>query len=311
MTQTPQDACEISLTRLLPHPRGEVLDAFRDPARLAQWWGPAGFRNEFHAFDLRPGGRWRFDMVGPDGARHAQDKTFTEVSPSRIALHHAQEGHDFVLTMTFDEEAGGTRLTWRMRFASPDQLAPIRRHVVEGNEQNFDRLAAHLAAHPLSRSDTPMQQQIPTDTGFTIERTFKAAPERVWQMWTTREGLMKWWAVSARDMGFAFDVKELDVRVGGRFAFGMKSPEHDLVNGGTYVVVQPHSHLAWTWHFNIFLGPGDAPYDVAISVILTRLPTGGTKMTFIQGPLAKPGFTEGSRQGVLANFEKLAAALGE
>lgn len=158
-----------------------------------------------------------------------------------------------------------------------------------------------------------MQQatMTPQDAGFTIERTFKARPEKVWRMWTTPEGIMKWWAPSAADMGFEFTVRQMDVRVGGRFAFGMKSKEHDLVNGGTYLVVQPHSHLAWTWHFDIFLGPEDKPYDVPITLVLTRLPDGGTRMTFIQGPLAKPDFTEGSRQGVMANVAKLAQALGE
>lgn len=154
-----------------------------------------------------------------------------------------------------------------------------------------------------------MTDPTPEDTGFTIERTFKAAPEKVWRMWTTKEGLMKWWAASAQDMGFAFSVRELDVRMGGGFAFGMKNAEHDLVNHGTYVVVAPFTNLAWTWHFNIYLKPDEKPYDVPISITFTRLPSGGTKMTFVQGPLRQAAFTEGSRQGVMANFAKLAQAL--
>ena len=30
-----------------------------DPARIARWWGPAGFTNTIHTFDFRPGGEWR------------------------------------------------------------------------------------------------------------------------------------------------------------------------------------------------------------------------------------------------------------
>lgn len=310
----PAEDVEITTTRILPHARHRVFAAFADPAQLAVWWGPHGFTNAFHEFDLRPGGRWRFDMVGPDGARHAQEKTFLEVErDARVVIHHAQEGHDFVLAMELRDEPRGTRVTWRMRFAFPEQLAAVREHVVAGNEQNLDRLAAHLAASESNskETDTMQQTQTSTDTGFTIERTFKAAPEKVWAMWTTKEGLMKWWALSARDMGFEFTVKEIDPRVGGRFAFGMKNPQHDLTNHGTYVVVQPHSHLAWTWHFDIYLGPNDKPYDVPISVVLTRLPSGGTKMTFVQGPLASPAFTKGSQDGVNANFDKMAKALGE
>ena len=61
--------------------------------------------------------------------------------------------------------------------------------------------------------------------------------EKVWKMWTTKEGLMKWWALSAKDMGFEFTVERIDPRPGGTFAFRMKNKEHDLVNGGTYRVV--------------------------------------------------------------------------
>lgn len=147
--------------------------------------------------------------------------------------------------------------------------------------------------------------------GFTIERAFKAAPEKVWAMWTTPEGIAKWWVVSARDMGFAMKVRHMDVRPGGTFAFEMVGNGHELVNGGTYRVVRPHTELAWTWHFDIFLAPGEKPYDVPISVTLARTATGGTRMTFTQGPLATPAHTDGSRKGVEQNLRFLAAALGE
>jgi uncharacterized protein YndB with AHSA1/START domain len=147
--------------------------------------------------------------------------------------------------------------------------------------------------------------------GFTLERTFKAAPEKVWAMWTTKEGLMKWWAPSAQDMGYQFTVKEIDVRQGGKYAFEMKHKNHTVVNRGTYTLVQPHWELGWTWHFDIFLAPGEKPYDVPILLTLSKTPGGGTKMTFTQGPLATPEHSEGSRQGVMSNFEKLAIALEE
>lgn len=142
---------------------------------------------------------------------------------------------------------------------------------------------------------------------FTIERAFRAPVEKVWRMWTTREGLETWFVPD----GFVSTVEALDVRVGGRFAIRMRSAEHDLVNHGTYTVVQPHRELAWAWRFDIFLQPGESPYDVPIRVSLAPTPEGGTRMVFAQGPLASPEHTEGSRQGVLSNFEKMAKALGE
>ena len=59
---------EIVTTRLLDWPRERVFRAWTDPAHLARWWGPKGFTNTFHEFDLRPGGLWRFVMHGANGA---------------------------------------------------------------------------------------------------------------------------------------------------------------------------------------------------------------------------------------------------
>ena len=134
-------------TRLFDAPRERVFDAFSDPERLKRWWGPSGFTNTFHEFDLRPGGAWRFVMHGPDGTDFPTEKRFVEFAPpARVAFDHLQRTHRFRMLMTFDEEAGRTRLTWRMVFESADETAPVREFIVRANEQNFDRLAAHLAA---------------------------------------------------------------------------------------------------------------------------------------------------------------------
>jgi uncharacterized protein YndB with AHSA1/START domain len=58
--------------RTLAHPPEAVFAAFETPERLAAWWGPAGFTNEFERFDFRVGGRWVFVMQAPDGTRTAQ-----------------------------------------------------------------------------------------------------------------------------------------------------------------------------------------------------------------------------------------------
>lgn len=147
--------------------------------------------------------------------------------------------------------------------------------------------------------------------GFTIERTFRAAPEKVWEMWTTPKGIDKWWLPSAKEMGYEFTVEKMDVRPGGEFSFRMKNAEQDLRNHGTYTLVEPVTRLGWTWHFDIFLGPGELPYDVRLAVELTRTSEGGTRMRFTQGPLATPEHTAGSKQGVEQNLRYLAKALEE
>lgn len=133
-------------TRVFAQPRENVFAAFSDPARLAQWWGPKGFTNEFLQFDFRPGGAWRFTMRGPDGAAYEMDKRFTEiVRPERIVLRHFQQTHDFTLTMTFAVEAGGTAVTWVMDFDDPAEGERLRSFLGPANAENLARLAAHLA----------------------------------------------------------------------------------------------------------------------------------------------------------------------
>ena len=141
------NAGEIITSRVFPASRVELFQAFSDPARLAQWWGPVGFTNTFHEFDFRVGGAWRFTMRGPDGAAYAMDKQFAEiVRPERIVLRHSQPGHDFNLAMTFVARGEGTEVTWRMRFDDPAEGERLRAFLGPANEQNFDRLAAHLSA---------------------------------------------------------------------------------------------------------------------------------------------------------------------
>ena len=45
---------------------GEVYQAFAEAALLKEWWGPEGFTNTIHLFDLRPSGRWVLTMHGPE-----------------------------------------------------------------------------------------------------------------------------------------------------------------------------------------------------------------------------------------------------
>lgn len=138
---------EVVSTRVLDAPRERVYEAFSDPVQLIQWWGPKGFTSTFHEFDLRPGGAWRLILHGPDGVNYDNEKTFLEVSkPERIVFRHGHATHDFRMTMDFAVQDGQTRLTWRLLFDSPAEYAKVKNFVLEANEQNFDRLAAHLAA---------------------------------------------------------------------------------------------------------------------------------------------------------------------
>jgi uncharacterized protein YndB with AHSA1/START domain len=133
-------------TRVFPVPPARLFEAFGDPAQLARWWGPAGFTNTIQEFDFRPGGAWRITMRGPDGAEYPNESRFLEVTPpAHVVFEHLGPLHRYWMTMEFAPAAGGTRLTWRMRFESAAEHARLKDFIAAANEQNFDRLEAALA----------------------------------------------------------------------------------------------------------------------------------------------------------------------
>lgn len=136
---------DIVSARTFDVPRERVFDAFGDPSRLARWWGPKGFTNTFHAFDLRPGGAWRFTMHAPNGAEIPNECVFAEVvRPERIVFRHLGD-HRYEMTITLEERGSATAVTWRMHHDTAAECEKVKRFVVPANEENFDRLAAELA----------------------------------------------------------------------------------------------------------------------------------------------------------------------
>jgi uncharacterized protein YndB with AHSA1/START domain len=134
-----------STSRVLPFSPAVVYAAFADSAKLAQWWGPAGFRNTFEVFEFKPGGHWKFVMHGPDGANYPNESHFIELQPpTKLVIQHVNQPR-FKLTVTLEEAGSATKLHWAQAFED-SQVAANVRHIVEpANEQNLDRLTAVLA----------------------------------------------------------------------------------------------------------------------------------------------------------------------
>jgi len=147
---TAADVCvadrEVVTTRVFDVPPERMFRAFSDPKQLALWWGPSGFTNTITKFDFRPGGAWHLTMHGPDGTDYHNESEFVEIEePKRIVYTHLRPMHRFRMSIDCDDIAGGrTRLTWRMLFDTAAECERVKKFVVPANEQNFDRLAAHL-----------------------------------------------------------------------------------------------------------------------------------------------------------------------
>jgi uncharacterized protein YndB with AHSA1/START domain len=150
---TADEARTIVTTRIFDAPPDLVFEAWTDPKHLSQWWGPTGFTTTTSAFEMRPGGVWRFVMHGPDGTDYQNRITFVDVRrPSLLSYHHgdAVEAVRFEVTVTFEDLGGKTRLTMRALFptAAARNEVVAKYGAIEGAQQTLARLAAYLAANP-------------------------------------------------------------------------------------------------------------------------------------------------------------------
>jgi uncharacterized protein YndB with AHSA1/START domain len=135
----------ISTTRHIPATPRDLFAAFAQPERLARWWGPDGFRNQFDVFEFTPGGRWIFDMIGPGGERYPNESAFVEIRENElIVLDHVNKPH-FRLTIALAPDGDGTLVRWTGVFKEPEVLAALLDVVKPSNEQNLDRWTAEVA----------------------------------------------------------------------------------------------------------------------------------------------------------------------
>ena len=135
-------------SREIPATAEEVFAAISDPARLARWWGPAGFTNTFQVCEFQNGGRWSFIMHGPEGHNYPNECVFAEIEPAtKVVVQHVSEPK-FCLTITLASSAMGTTVSWSQAFESAEVASRVEHIVVPANEQNLERLSVEVLREP-------------------------------------------------------------------------------------------------------------------------------------------------------------------
>ena len=61
---------------------------------------------------------------------------------------------------------------------------------------------------------------------LTLERTFQASIDDVWELWTTKEGIESWWGPE----GFSVVVRDLDLRPGHGLAYTMSATAPEMID---------------------------------------------------------------------------------
>jgi uncharacterized protein YndB with AHSA1/START domain len=120
---------ELVVTRIFNAPARIVFDAWTKPELLKRWWAPKSFGVTLFECesDLRAGGTYRYafgrDPMNPE----VFSGRYLEVDPpSRLVLtqlyERMAEAGEAVVTATFQETQGRTRLTLHQLFPSKDAL---------------------------------------------------------------------------------------------------------------------------------------------------------------------------------------------
>lgn len=143
---------EVVITRVFDAPARLLFEAYSKREHLMKWFGPVDWPLSLCEVDFRKGGRFRFQMTGPDGEKNTPfGGEYLEIIPNqKIVYDNAFEMPDaekMVVTVTFDEKDGKTTLTVHTLFSS---VAMRDEHVgggfVEGTGSGLDQLADVVAA---------------------------------------------------------------------------------------------------------------------------------------------------------------------
>lgn len=141
---------EFTIERTFAAPRPVIWRAWTDPVVASRWWHPAGFTTDPASvrIDLRPGGRYAYTMVGPDGSTHPTEGSYVAVRPPEHLQFTWSDPGDApsdapLVTVDLTDLAGQrTAMRFHMsRFgATPDMLTNVR----GGWQEAFDILASVL-----------------------------------------------------------------------------------------------------------------------------------------------------------------------
>jgi uncharacterized protein YndB with AHSA1/START domain len=172
----PSAEIEFTISRVFDAPRKLVWQAWSEPERLAQWWGPKGSTIRVIKLDFRPGGVFHYAMAFKLGHDMYGRFVYREISaPERLVFINSfsdleggvtrapfpQLGGNWPLevlnTVTLAEQGGRTTLSLR---GGPINANDIERETYAGMHGSmrqgfggtFDQLAEYLANNSAKNS---------------------------------------------------------------------------------------------------------------------------------------------------------------
>jgi len=141
---------ELVMTRTFNGPARIVFDAWTKPELLRRWWAPCSLGVKLFSCEaeVRVGGSYRY-VFGREGEQqHAFSGTYTEVVPhSRLVstqvYEQIREAGAAIVTATFEEHAGTTRLTVHSLYPSKQVLdGAVASGMEHGMRETMEQLEA-------------------------------------------------------------------------------------------------------------------------------------------------------------------------
>jgi uncharacterized protein YndB with AHSA1/START domain len=150
-----------------------------------------------------------------------------------------------------------------------------------------------------------------------IERIIDAPRRLVWQAWTNPVHLARWWGPEH----FTSPVGHVDLRVGGKYHFCMRSPDgQEFWSTGFYRELEPYNRLVMTDSFSDPNGnivpasyygmAGDIPLEMLVTVVLEER-DGKTHMIVRHSGIPAGEMKDLTALGLNTSLDKLIASLND
>ncbi len=111
--------CEVRFSTWFAADAQRAFDAWIDPTKIEQWFGPVGYRAEVLEMDVRVSGQWRFKMISDSGEISHHTGHYVSVDPAEFLSFtwETEEnteltgGRETLVSIRFSPEGGGVRVT--------------------------------------------------------------------------------------------------------------------------------------------------------------------------------------------------------
>ena len=269
------------IQRIFAASRDRVWKAWTDPELIVQWWGPADFTAPVIKVELREGGRYLYAMRSPEGQEFWSTGEYREIVPmERLVFTDSfadAEGNvvpastygmsadwprELLVTVTFEEHGGGTKVTLREAGIPAGETLDMAE---AGWNESLDKLARVLGgAAKTHLTAEPGKQEL------VITQIFDAPRDLVFKAYTDPELVPRWWGPRS----YTTMVEEMDARPGGTWRYVQRDAGGEEYGFyGVYHDVTPPERLIYTFEFE------PMPGHVALETVTLEDLNGRTKVT--------------------------------